>query len=59
MNSGCKSMTLERGYVFRYSETLQIYKIFILETRRIIARCDVKFMEDKECRRSRYFLADE
>ena len=45
--------TIERGYFVGYSETSKAYKIFILGTKRIIVRRDVKFMEDKAFRRSR------
>lgn len=51
--------TKERGYFVGYSETSKAYHIFILGTRWIIVRRDVKFMEDKAFRRSRYLLADD
>ena len=45
--------TTKRGYFVGYSETSKAYRIFILGTKRIIVRRDVKFMEDKAFRRSR------
>ena len=49
----------ERGYFVEYSETSKAYRIFILGTKRIIFRSDVKFVEDKAFRRSRDFLAND
>ena len=40
-----------------YNETSKVYFIFIPGARRIIVRCDVKFMEDKAYRRSKYLPA--
>lgn len=45
--------TADRGYLMGYNETSKAYRIFIPGTRRIIVRCDVKFMEDKAFRRSK------
>lgn len=45
--------TVERGYFVRCSETSKAYRIFIPKTRRIIIRCDVKFMEDEAFRKYR------
>ena len=50
---------IERMYFVRYSETSMTYRIFIHRMRRIIVRCDVKFMEDKAFRRSRDFPVDD
>ena len=51
--------TTERGYFVGYSETSKAYRIFILGTRIIIVRRDVKSMEDKAFRRSRDLLAND
>ena len=51
--------TTKRGYFVGHSETSKVYKIFILGTKRIIVRHDVKIMEDKEFRRPRDLLADD
>ena len=47
--------TAERGYFVGYSETSKAYRIFILGTKRIIVRRDVKLMEDRAFRRSEIF----
>ena len=47
--------TIERGYFVGYNETSKAYRIFIPGTRRMIVKCNVKFMEDKAFRRSRDF----
>lgn len=51
--------TTKRGYFVGYSETSKAYRIFILGSKRIIVRWDVKFMEDKAFRRSRDLPADD
>ena len=51
--------TTERGYFVGYSETSKAYTIFILGTKRIIVRRDVKFMEDRAFKRSRDLPADD
>ena len=51
--------TAERGYFVGYSETSKAYRIFIPGTKKIIVRCDVKFMEDKTFRRSRDLPIDD
>ena len=51
--------TTERGYPFGYSETSKEYRIFIPRAKRVIIRCDVKFLEDKASRRSRDLLVDD
>ena len=51
--------TAERGYFVGYNETSKAYKVFIPETKRIIVRRDVKFMEDKAFRRSRDLPAND
>lgn len=38
-----------------YNETYKAYQIFILGVRRIIARINVKFIEEKAYRRFKYF----
>ena len=45
-------MTTEKGYLVGYSENAKAYRIYILESRKVVVRRDVKFMEEKAFRRS-------
>ena len=45
-------MTTEKGYLVGYNENAKAYRIYILESRKVVVRRDVKFMEEA-FRRSR------
>ena len=38
-------MTTEKGYLVGYSENAKAYRIYIPESRKVVVRRDVKFME--------------
>ena len=44
--------TVEKGYLVGYSENGKAYCIYILESKKIVARHDVKFMEQRVFRKS-------
>ena len=46
-------MTAEKGYLIGYSENAKAYRIYIPETKKVVVRRDVKFLEEKAFRRSR------
>lgn len=45
--------TVEKGIFMVYSETSKAYWLYILASRRVVVRCDVKFKEERAFRRSR------
>ena len=44
--------TAEKGFLVGYSENAKAYRIYILESRKIVVRRDVKFMEERTFRKS-------
>ena len=44
--------TAEKGYLVGYSENAKAYRIYILGSRKVVVRQDVKFTEDKTFRKS-------
>ena len=46
-------MTAEKGYLVGYNKNEKAYRIYITESRKVVVRRDVKFMEEKAFRRSR------
>ena len=46
-------MIVERGYLVGYNENAKAYRIYIPESRKVVVRRNVKFMEEKAFRRSR------
>ena len=45
-------MTAEKGYLVGYSENAKAYCIYIPESRKVVVRRDVKFMEENAFKRS-------
>ena len=45
-------MTAEKGYLVGYSENANAYHVYISESRKVVVRRDVKFMEERAFRRS-------
>jgi len=44
--------TVEKGYFVGYSENAKAYRIYLPGNRKIVVRRDVKFMEDRDFRKS-------
>jgi hypothetical protein len=44
--------TVEKGLLLGYSETSNAYRLYILALRKVAVQSDVKFKEERACRRS-------
>ena len=45
--------TVEKGYLVGYSKNAKAYRIYIPESKNIVVRQDVKFMDKRAFRKSR------
>ena len=52
------NQTAEKGFLMGYSENAKAYCIYILESRKIVVRRDVKFLEERAFRKSREMAID-
>lgn len=50
---------VEKGYLVGYSENAKAYRIYFLGSRKVVARRDLKFMEDRAFRKSREMPSEE
>ena len=50
---GKLDQTVERVYLVGYNETSKAYRIYIPDSRKVVIRRDVKFMEDRAFQKSR------
>ena len=50
--------TAEKGFLMGYSENAKAYRVYIPESRKIVVRRDVKFMEERALRKSREMATD-
>ena len=51
--------TAEKGYLVGYIENAKAYRIYLLGSRKVVDRRDVKFMEDRAFRKSREMPSEE
>ena len=50
--------TAEKGFLMGYSENAKAYRVYVPESRKVVVRRDVKFLEEKAFRKSREMVTD-